>query len=143
MYQWAGWLVVAIVCAMAEIFTESFFIIWFSVGALVAAALSRLGLKAGYQFGAFVLVSLGLVFSTKRAASSWFRKGNDLKTNVYALEGKKAVVVQSIPPNGSGKVKVKGEVWSARSLCETGIPLGVTVRVLSVEGVHLVVEAPE
>lgn len=142
MYQWAGWLVVAIVCAIAEIFTETFFIILFSVGALVAAALSWLGLKAGYQFAAFILVSLGLVFSTKRVAASWFRKGSELKTNVYALEGKR-VVVQAIPPNEAGKVKVKGEVWSARSLCETLIPLGVTVRVLRVEGVHLVVEGPE
>ena len=39
-----------------------------------------------------------------------------------------------------GLVKVKGSVWSAKSPSGTVIPAGARVKVLSIEGVKLIVE---
>ncbi len=143
MFHWLSWVIVAIVCAVAEIFTEGFFIIWFSGGALAAALAAKLGFALEWQFGLFVVVSTALVLSTKRLVERFQKKGPDVKTNVQALIGKEAVVIMEIPEKGSGQVKVGGDVWTARSLSGGRIPLGVTVTVKRVDGVHLVVQSPE
>jgi len=141
--HWGIWVMVGAACAIAEIFTSGFFIIWFSGGALVAAVLSLAGANLNWQIVSFVAVSTILVLSTKRLASSWFRKGAEVRTNVYALEGATGYVIQDIPQESFGQVKVGGEVWTARSMDGTKIPLGARVKVVKVEGVHLVVRSFE
>lgn len=140
---WGIWVIVAVGCAIAEIFTSGFFIIWFSGGALVAAVLSLAGVNLNWQIVSFVAVSTVLVLSTKKISSAWFRKGGEVKTNVYALEGMTGYVIQDIPEQSFGQVKVEGEVWAAKSIDGTKIPSGAQVKVVKVEGVHLVVKSFE
>lgn len=142
MQHWIGWTIVAIVCVVAEIFTEGFFILWFGIGAAVSAVAAFLGVSAPWQFVLFIGVSAALVVCTKKLTSPVF-KGAELKTNVSALPGTMALVTQAIPEQGSGQVKVKGEIWTARSNDGKRIPAGVTVKILRVVGVHVVVESPE
>jgi inner membrane protein len=53
-----------------------------------------------------------------------------------SLEGLTGVVVQTVEPNNmKGKVRVKSEVWSARS--DRTIPIGAIVKVLGGEGVAI------
>lgn len=59
------------------------------------------------------------------------------KTNVDAIIGKKAIVVQKITPAKAGQVKVDGEVWRAEG--EKTIDEGSEVVVDSVSGVTLTV----
>ncbi len=57
-----------------------------------------------------------------------------------SLVGKEGRVVKKVIPGSlSGKVLIAGQEWSARSL-KAEIPEGLTVRVTSSEGVHIVVE---
>ena len=42
MPEWAGWVIVAVVCGIVEMLTPQFFIAWFGVGAIVAALFSAL-----------------------------------------------------------------------------------------------------
>ncbi|MGI6632470.1 MAG: NfeD family protein [Bacillota bacterium] len=141
--HWAGWVIVAVVCAVLEMATPSFFIGWFGVGALAGALMSLLRVGMTGQIVAFLVVSVGLVISTKRISSSWHRKESGAKTNVDAVIGKSATVIKEIPAKGMGQVKVNGEVWTAAAQDESRIPAGVTVEVVEVEGVHLVVKSPE
>ncbi|MGI6666087.1 MAG: NfeD family protein [Bacillota bacterium] len=141
--HWGGWVVVAVVCAVLEIVTPSFFIGWFGVGAIAGAVLSILRVGLTGQVVAFLVVSVGLVLSTRRIASRWTLKDAHTKTNIDAMVGKTAVVTEAIPAKDRGLVKVGGEVWSAESADGTAIPLGVSVEVIRVDGVHLVVKAPE
>ena len=143
MPHWAGWVIVAMACGLAEMLTPTFFIAWFGVGALVAAVLSLLHLSAAWQVAAFVVVSVVLVVSTKRLTAGWLQSGRQERTNVYALEGKSALVVQAIPDKGTGQVRVDGEIWTAVSHDGSRVPAGVTVAVVKVDGVHLVVRPPE
>ncbi|HKV90375.1 MAG TPA: NfeD family protein [Thermoplasmata archaeon] len=62
-----------------------------------------------------------------------------------SLEGERGIVVQTVEPHTlKGKVRVKSEIWSARS--DRTIPQGAIVKVLGGEGVSLQVvpveEAP-
>lgn len=143
MPHWAGWVVVAVICAIAEMATPTFFIVWFGVGALAAAAADLIGLGLAWQIVAFVVVSTALVLSTKKLSARWLKKDRDSKTNVDALAGKPGVVIQAIPERGTGQVRVEGEVWTATSEGGEKIPAGVTIRVVTVTGVHLVVRAPD
>ncbi len=143
MPHWAGWIVVAIVCGIAEMLTPTFFIAWFGVGALFAAVLSLARLGPAWQIAGFVAVSTYLVLSTKRLSSKWFRVDREARTNVYALEGASGLVTQAIPEHGTGQVRVGHEVWTAASDDGRKVPAGVTVAVVKVDGVHLVVRTPE
>ena len=51
--HWAGWVIVAVVCAVLEMATPSFFIGWFGVGALAGALMSLLRVGMTGQIVAF------------------------------------------------------------------------------------------
>lgn len=143
MPHWAGWILVAVACAIAEMLTPQFFIAWFGVGALAAALLAGLGAGIGWQIACFLAVSLVLVLSTRRLSSKWFRVDRVQQTNIDALAGATGVVIKEIPAGGTGQVKARNEVWTATALDCASIPAGATVTVVRVEGVHLVVQASD
>lgn len=62
------------------------------------------------------------------------------RTNIYALTGKQAKVLKKISPPDSGKVKVYGEIWSARSLSDEVIEQDEYVEIVDVRGSHLYVK---
>lgn len=143
MRHWALWIVIAVICGVIEMLTPQFFIAWFGVGALCAALLASLGAGGSWQVSAFIVVSLVLVLSTKRLSAKWFRAEREQKTNVDALLGQEGLVTTPIPQNGTGQVKTRNEIWTAVSADNCPIPAGVTVKVVRVEGVHLVVSASD
>ncbi len=59
------------------------------------------------------------------------------RDSLVGMEGR--VIKKVIPDSLSGKVLISGQEWSARSISKE-IPEGLTVRVTSSEGVHIVVE---
>ena len=69
----------------------------------------------------------------------WQRRmrGEKVQTGVENLVGATGVATEQLAP--SGKVRVLGELWQARSSSE--IPPGSRVRVVAVEGLTLDVEA--
>ncbi|MGI0071097.1 MAG: NfeD family protein [Thermoplasmata archaeon] len=65
-----------------------------------------------------------------------------MSTTSGGLVGEEAIVIAPVEPNNlRGKVKVKSEVWSARS--ERPIPVGTRVRVIHGEGVSVTVQPIE
>ncbi|HTW40500.1 MAG TPA: NfeD family protein [Thermoplasmata archaeon] len=62
-----------------------------------------------------------------------------MSTTSGGLVGEEAIVVTPVEPNNiRGKVKVKSEIWSARS--DKPIPVGTRVRVVHGEGVSVTVQ---
>ena len=70
--------------------------------------------------------------------SFWNRrvKGRAAQTGVQTLVGRTGTVTEPCRPRG--QVRVAGELWEAR--CDAGADPGDKVRVLTVEGLTLVVE---
>ena len=70
-------------------------------------------------------------------------KPKKVATNVDALAGREGKVVTEIQPiQGTGQVKVDGQIWSAKvENTDVNLPVGSLVEVLRVEGVKLVVRA--
>jgi membrane protein implicated in regulation of membrane protease activity len=134
------WVGIAALFIVGEIFTESFFLFPFGIGAGVAALLNAVGMPSWMQWAAFVVVSGVLVLLSRRLAER-FSKEPPERMGVDRLIGEMAVVIETIDPlTDAGRVRVKKDHWRATSADESKIEKDTTVRVIRVEGVHLVVE---
>jgi membrane protein implicated in regulation of membrane protease activity len=133
------WLVVATIFFIGEMFTEGFFLLWFGVGALLAAVIAFLGVSDDViQWIVFLLTSGVLVLLTTRFARKITKKA-PREATVDALIGRKAKVVETINPDtNQGRVRVKKDEWRADA--DEVIPEGEEVEVLRVEGTHVVVK---
>lgn len=135
------WLGLLIVLLLIEAATMGLTTIWFAGGALVSflAALFRVPLPA--QIVLFAAVSLVLLISTRPAAVRFMNQKTE-KTNVYSLLGEKGLVTETIENlKGTGRVKLKGVDWTARTKeDERVIAVDTVVTVQDVQGVKLIVD---
>lgn len=134
------WLALVIVGIVAEILTVRLTSIWFALGALAALIVALLGGALWIQVLCFLLVTVLTMVLTRPLAIRYL-KPDIQKTNVEAIPGKKGKVTEAIRPlEGLGKVKIDGQIWSAKA--EDGVTTveeGAVVTVVRVEGVKVVV----
>ncbi|AWE49517.1 hypothetical protein DC008_07180 [Streptomyces nigra] len=111
-----------------------------AVGAVAAA------LVAGFfdgdavaQVVSFVVVSTALIAVVRPIANRHRAQRPQLATGIDALKGKQAVVLERVDASG-GRIKLAGEVWSARAL-DTGrtYEVGQEVDVVDIEGATAIV----
>ena len=139
--DWHIWVFVGIGLVIGEIFTAGFLLLWFGVGAFLAAGLALLGAGSIYQTLSFILTSLILIVLSRTIFRQFlFRKEVGISTNVEALIGQEALVMQMIEGKSKpGLVKIGGETWSAISE-EGRIDQDEVVRVKGVVGNKVLVE---
>ncbi len=138
--MWYIWLIISGIAIIIEFFTAGFLVFWFSIGALVAMVTSFFIDNIFIQTAIFIVSSTLLIFATKPLVKK-FDIPNTLKTNVYSIVGKIGIVIQEINSiEGTGQIKVNGEIWSA--ICEDNsliIPKDTKVEILKIKGVKAVV----
>lgn len=143
MESWIVWLVLAALLGVAEVMTATLAFGLLAAAALVAAVVGGVGLGLPFQLGAFALTAgagLGLV---RPLAMRHIRQPPLLRSGTSALVGRSATVVEEVTPLG-GRVRIGGEVWSARSYDESQvIPAGSTVDVFAIEGATALVHPRE
>ena len=133
------WLDLAVIFLIIEGITVGLATIWFAAGAFVALLLSLFDVPVMVQAAVFLIVSLVLLFSTRKIFVEKLKAGSE-KTNVDALIGEEGKVTMSVAPFAPGQVKVGGQIWTAVGPDpDTSIPEGTLIQVLAVEGVKLVV----
>lgn len=134
------WLGVTILAAIVEATVPALVSIWFVPGGLAALIVSLLGGPVWLQILLFLVVSaLALLFT--RPLVKKFQKDKAESTNADMVLGRTALVTEDINDLlGTGRVTVRGNSWSARSVEEgTVIPKGEAVLVERIEGVKLMV----
>ena len=137
--MWKFWLLISGICLIIESFTLGFFVFWFSIGVIFALITSLFTTNIIIQSTVFVITSTILLLLTKPLIKKFVKTPQTKPTNVYGIIGKEGIVIETIDSlNGTGKVKIKGELWSAIS--DYNIEKGETIKVLSVNGVKLKVE---
>ncbi len=136
-----GWLILLIICIIAEVATMGLVSIWFAGGALVTMILAAFNAPLGVQIGCFLVVSLLLLFFTRPIAVKYFNKDR-VKTNAESLIGHQAIVTSEIDNlQAKGKVTVSGAEWSARSAdADVKLPEGMVVEIVDIQGVKLIVK---
>ena len=111
-----------------------------AVGAVAAAAVAGIfGGDAVVQVAAFVVVSTALIAVVRPIANRHRAQRPQLATGIDALKGKQAVVLERVDASG-GRIKLAGEVWSARSLdTDRAYEPGQEVDVVDIEGATAIV----
>ena len=134
------WLIVGVIFAVSEALTVGLVTIWFAGGAVVALIAALLGAGIPVQIVLFLLVSIGLLVTTRKIFVNKLQTGKT-KTNVDALIGEEAKVLTAIKPFEPGSVKLKGQEWTAVAKDDTlTIASGDVVKVVAIEGVKAVVK---
>ena len=135
------WLSLFVVFLIVEAGTVALVSIWFALGALAALVSCALGAEMWLQITVFLVVSLVLL------ALLWKRVRSKLtttKTNVDSVIGAEGYVTEAIDNlSYTGRVKLGGITWAARSTSGAGIPVGTLVKVERIEGVKVFVSPAE
>src|ERR1044072_1801838 len=142
---WVLWATLRAILIIAEIFTTGFVLLWFGIGALLAAFAGFLGVDSlAIQFLIFAGVSIALTAASRTIFLNYFsreKSGQSLLSGVDALPGKVGTVVSSSKGAlNEGAVKVFGSPWPAYP--ETGEPpleAGERVCVESIQGASIYV----
>lgn len=140
MPAWLLWCIVAVLLTIGEIFTPGLFFLGPVALAAVASAIAA-ALGAGWLVDLVVFVagaaaSLALL---RPIARRHLRMPLSMRTGAAALVGATAVVVERVDAHG-GRVKIGGEVWSARTLDESQVlEPGTDVQVAEISGATAVV----
>lgn len=139
MDPWLIWLIIAVVLAIAEIFSLTAALGILAVAALVTAGTAALGLPVAGQFVVFSTVSAAGVLLARPWARRAMLQPRLERFGVEALVGASGYVLHEVN-NHEGLVRIKGEDWTARPYDESVvIPAGAMVDVLHIDGSTAVV----
>lgn len=130
---WLIWVIAAAVLAGGELLSLDLVLIMFAGGAAVAAGAAALGAPPLLQAIVFAVVSIGLLLGARPVAHRHLTVGHH-RTGIEALTGAPALVLEPVDRH-SGRVKIGGEVWTARSYDETEtFAVGEHVHVMEISG---------
>lgn len=134
------WIGFAVLMAVCEAFTSQLVSIWFVIGAGCAAVTTIFTPSIPIQSAVFLVVSLVALIITRPLVKRLKKNKTKISTNADRLVGLVGDVISDITDaEAIGQVKISGEIWSAKSN-NTPILKGEKIRVLSIEGVKLIVE---
>lgn len=131
------WFIAFVILLVIELVTVNLVTIWFAIGAIAAMIVSSFSESLVLQLVVFLLVSFVSLLLTKPLLKK-LKKFNIEPTNIDRVIGKVGEVIKKIDVNQYGEVKIFGNVWTATS--DEVIDVGSRVRVLSIDGVKLIVE---
>lgn len=136
---WAWWLGAALLLAVAEMLSLDLFLIMLAGGALVGMALALVGAPFWAQVLGFAAASALLMFALRPWLLRHLRDRVPLvETNAAGLVGRVGVVLAEVTER-AGRIKLSGEVWSARTEHDEVVPRGDEVRVVRIAGATAIV----
>ncbi len=138
---WQAWAIVAVLCLILELTAGDFFIICFSIGAVIAAIGAAIGFGLYVQLALFAIFTLVALFWVRPLAKRYFHLGEDRRvSNADALLGRTGRVVEMVKAGGYGRVQIDGDIWKAKTTESTDIDEGDTVRVIDRQSTIITVE---
>jgi membrane protein implicated in regulation of membrane protease activity len=134
MPDWVIWAVAAAILAAGEAASAALVLGPLALAAVVAAIVAAAGAGAGLQVVAFIVASIAALGILRPIARRHLKVPPHMRTGTAALIGHSATVLEQVDRDG-GRVKIGGEIWSARSFDEDQIcEPGDRVEVLKIDG---------
>src|SRR3954447_1829623 len=134
MPDWVVWAVAAVVLAAGEAATAGLVLGPLALAAGVAAIVAAAGGDVAFQIVAFGLASAASLLVLRPIAARHMRLPPHVRTGAAALIGASATVLEPVNRDG-GRVKIGGEIWSARTYDEDQVlEPGDRVEVLKIDG---------
>jgi membrane protein implicated in regulation of membrane protease activity len=138
-HGWQTWLIASLLLAGAEMTTLDLSLLMMAVGAGAGCIMAALGLNVVFQVLVAVVVAVALLAFVRPNMVRRLHAGPTLQNGPGGLVGKSGLVLERVTAH-TGRVKLKGEVWSARSLEESAtIEPGAKVAVAQIDGATAVV----
>ncbi|MFF1642164.1 NfeD family protein [Streptomyces sp. NPDC058246] len=137
---WVWWLVGAVGLGIPLVVTAMPEFGMLAVGAVAGAAVAGLGGDVVPQVLVFAAVSIALIAVVRPIAARHRAQRPQLATGIEALKGKQAIVLERVDGSGDGRIKLAGEIWSARAL-DAGqtYEVGQEVDVVDIDGATAIV----
>jgi len=114
MPEWLWWVIAALVLVGVEIVTLDLLFLMLAGGAVVGAIATGIGAPPIAAIGLAAVTAVGLIGVVRPIALRHLRTPVALRSGVDALQGAEAIVVETVDVN-DGRVKIGGEIWSART----------------------------
>ena len=139
---WLPWLGLALVLGIVETTTLDLVFLMLAGGAVGGAVAGALGAPFIVQALVAIATSAALLGVVRPVAKRHLRQPVCARTGVAALVGRRAIVVERVDAHG-GRVKLAGEIWSARSYDHSVIEPGASVDVVEIQGATALVYEAE
>jgi membrane protein implicated in regulation of membrane protease activity len=134
MDAWVWWALAALLLTGAELLSLNLIFLMLAGGAVGGAVAALAGVAPPLELLTFVVVSMLLVGVVRPVALRHLKSGPALRSGVAALIGSEGVVLEAVSGK-DGRVKLGGEVWSAKSYDETTeLSVGTQVYVIEIKG---------
>jgi membrane protein implicated in regulation of membrane protease activity len=141
MPDWGWWVLGALVLLGVEALTLDLLFASLALGAVVGAVAAAFDAPLLVQVLAAVATAMASLFVLRPIALRALHTEHS-QTNVDALIGAGALVMERVDAR-TGRVKVGGEIWSARALRPgTEFTAGTDLVVVAIEGATAVVDTP-
>ena len=139
------WVIGAVLLVIIEVTTLDLVFVMLAGGAMAGGVVAAVGGGAVLAIAAAIVTAVALLGVVRPVALRHLRHPPEIRTGVAALVGSRGVVIERVDAH-SGRIKLGGEVWSARSYDDTQvIEPGSTVDVIEIKGATALVyesEAP-
>ena len=133
------WLAEVIILFIIEAATVNLVSIWFALGSAAALIIAIAGGALWLQIVLFIIVSAATLMFTRPLVKKYVNPKRQA-TNADMVFEKPCIVTEQIYNDaGHGTVSCGGKLWTARSDNGSVIPAGTKVKVMSIEGVKLLV----
>jgi len=131
---WLLWLIAAAALLGLELMTGTLVLAMLGAGAVAAAGVGAVGGDAWLQVLAFAGVSLLMIAVVRPVARRHLTAPREIRSGAAALVGEYAVVIAATEGD-AGRVKIAGDVWSARPYDGfTVYEVGDQVQILKIDG---------
>ena len=134
-HLWETWLMIAFALGVLELLSTDLILIMLAGGALMGMVVAVVGGPVGVQIVLALATALGLLTLLRPNMVRRLHAGPTLRTGADALIGQRGHVLEPLSHVTPGRVKIGGEVWTARPYDEDDlIEVGATVDVVSIKG---------
>jgi membrane protein implicated in regulation of membrane protease activity len=136
------WAIAGVLLVVAEVLTGGLVLLMLGAAALGAAGASAAGVPLGGDLAVFAVLAVLFVLVLRPAVRRRMNVHDPVNTGTRALLGTRGEVVEAVAA-GTGTVRLRGSLWSARSLHDDDLPAGTAVVVVEISGATAVVTATD
>jgi membrane protein implicated in regulation of membrane protease activity len=134
-HLWETWLMIAVALGVLELLSADLILIMLAGGALVGMVVAVFGLPVAVQIVVALGAAVGLLAVIRPSMVHRLHAGPTLRTGADALIGERGFVLEPLSHATPGRVKIGGEVWTAKPYDEDDqIEAGAAVDVVSIKG---------
>jgi membrane protein implicated in regulation of membrane protease activity len=142
-YDWAFWLGLAVVLGIVEVASLDLVFAMLAAGALAGAVTAAFTDSVALQAVVSMAVAIAMLFVVRPVAIRHLRTPLAIRTGIAALVGEHGLVLERVDAH-NGRIKLKGEVWSARSYDPSHvIEAGSPIEVVQIDGATAIVYEAE